>query len=67
MEQDSVVYEFRMGNERYIFEAHSPRDAAKFEKYALLHFRDRLGESFSERALEGPFEQADRNSQKTPA
>ena len=55
MEQDYAVYEFRMGTERFVFEAHNPRDAAKYEKYALLHFRERLGDKFSEKALQGPF------------
>jgi hypothetical protein len=67
MEQDSVVYEFRMGGEKFIFEAHNPRDAAKYEKYALLHFRERLGERFSERSLEGPFEKDEKQSRKTSA
>jgi hypothetical protein len=65
MEQDSALYEFRMNGERYIFEAHGPRDAAKYETYALLHFRERLGERFSERALEGPFERADERPRKS--
>ena len=55
MEQDYAVYEFRMSGEKFIFEAHNPMDAAKYVKYALLHFRERLGDKFSERALEGPF------------
>jgi len=59
MEQDFVVYEFRMGGEKFVFEAHGPQDAAKHQKYALLHFRERLGERFSERSLEGPFAQSD--------
>ena len=65
MEQDQVIFEFRMGSERFIFEAHNPRDAAKYQKYALLHFRERLGESFSERALEGPFEKEEKREQQS--
>jgi hypothetical protein len=61
MEQDYVVFEFRMGDEKFSFEAHNKKDAAKYQKYALLHFRERLGERFSERAIEGPFEKTDQS------
>lgn len=57
MEQDFVVYEFRMSGERFVFEAHGPKDAAKHEKYALIHFREQLGDKFAEGSLEGPFHQ----------
>jgi hypothetical protein len=56
MEQDYLVYEFRMGPERFVFEAHNDRDAAKFEKYALIHFQDCLGTKFSQGSLEGPYD-----------
>lgn len=67
MEQDYVVFEFRMGDERFVFEAHNVKDAAQYEKYALLHFRERLGDRFSERTLEGPFEKAEQAAKAAQA
>lgn len=54
MEQDKIVYEFRMGPEVFRFEAASEYEAEEYRKYALIHFHDRLGTHFDPRLIEGP-------------
>jgi hypothetical protein len=54
MEQDEYVYEYRMGNEVFRFEAHGPKEAHDYRPYVLLHFRELLGSNFSEDTLKGP-------------
>lgn len=56
MEQDFRVYEFLLGDEAYIFEAHSLREAEKHREYALSYFEERLGSRVRELNLAGPFQ-----------
>jgi hypothetical protein len=55
MEQDFSVYEYRMCGEAFRFEAEGDLAARKTREIALLDLRDRLGDRYSEAALEGPF------------
>lgn len=54
MEQDEVLYEYKMAYEVYRFEAHSLDEAERVRPYAILHFAERLGRAFSDEALVGP-------------
>ncbi len=54
MEQDEVLYEYKMAHEVYRFEAHSHEEAEKVRQYAILHFAEKLGRAFDEEALIGP-------------
>ena len=54
MEQDEFVYEYQMGKEIFRFEAHGDGEANKYRQYAVLHFKEKLGSTFSEGALVGP-------------
>lgn len=54
MEQDEILYEFKMGSEVYRFEAHSHEEAERNRPYAIMFFAEKLGNLFSEEALVGP-------------
>ncbi len=54
MEQNEVLYEYKMGSEVFRFEAPSHEEAEMSRSYALLHFAEKLGTLFSEEALQGP-------------
>lgn len=54
MEQDEVLYEYKMAHEVYRFEAHSLEEAERVREYAILHFAEKLGRIFDEEALIGP-------------
>lgn len=58
MEQDLRLYEFKMNGESFSFEARSKDEAENYRDVALTHFKDTLGESFTETQISGPFAKA---------
>ncbi|MBL7714694.1 MAG: hypothetical protein JNL01_04445 [Bdellovibrionales bacterium] len=55
MEQNDRVYEYRLNNEVFTFEAPSKEEAEKHRQYAILHFKDTLGTEVSPNQVQGPF------------
>lgn len=54
MEQLNYVYEFRMKDQTFRFEAHGDHEAEMNREFAILTFREKLGTQYDEKALEGP-------------
>lgn len=55
MEQDLKLYEFRMNDQSYSFEAPNQKVAEDYRRYAIMHFRELLGQDCSEREISGPY------------
>ena len=54
MEQNYRVYEFQAGNQVFTFEAPTHQEAEHHKPYAILHFKEILGQDFKESDLTGP-------------
>jgi hypothetical protein len=54
MEQDDILFEFKLGKEAYRFEAPSLEEAEKFRSIAMDFFRNTVGLDPSGEKLEGP-------------
>lgn len=55
MEQSDRVYEYRLNDQVFTFEAPSKEEAEKHRQYAILHFKDTVGDNFNETHVKGPF------------